>query len=104
MRTTSGPLYALPYTHELADTTVIWERHHSAAEWADQVRGAFDWLLAEAERSGGRVFGLALHPWLVGQPHRIAALETVLAHVTAPDGVWHATAGEIVAVFREEVP
>jgi peptidoglycan/xylan/chitin deacetylase (PgdA/CDA1 family) len=102
MRTASGPLYALPYAHELADTSVMWERHHSAAEWADQVRAAFDWLHAEAGRSGGRVLGLALHPWLVGQPHRIHALETVLAHVTAPSGVWAATGGEIVAAFRAQ--
>jgi allantoinase len=102
IRTAGGPLHALPYAHELADTTVIWERRHSAAEWAEQVRAAADWLHAEAGRRGGRALGLALHPWLIGQPHRIRALEAVLAHVMGHPGVWPATGGEILAAARAQ--
>jgi peptidoglycan/xylan/chitin deacetylase (PgdA/CDA1 family) len=102
LRTGAGDLHALPYAHELADTTVMWERHHTPAEWAEQLRAAFDCLYAEAGRAGGRALGLAVHPWCAGQPHRIRALEAVLAHATAHAGVWAATGGEVLAAWRAQ--
>ena len=41
------------------------------------------------------VLCMPLHPFVVGQPHRIAALYDVLQHVTSHKDVWLATAGEI---------
>ncbi|MFC7539161.1 hypothetical protein ACFQU2_06340 [Siccirubricoccus deserti] len=43
----------------------------------------------------------AAAPYLIGQPHRIAALDEVLRHVTAHDDVWLATGREIAAWFTE---
>jgi peptidoglycan/xylan/chitin deacetylase (PgdA/CDA1 family) len=102
LRTTRGPLYAMPYGHDWSDVTLIWQAHHTAGEWAEQVEDRFDALYGEAERHGGRVLALALHPWCIGQPHRIAALERVLAHVLARPGVWPATGGELLDAFREQ--
>jgi len=41
----------------------------------------------------------ALHPYLTGQPQRIAALDEALAHIVAHDGVWLATGREIAAWY-----
>jgi hypothetical protein len=38
---------------------------------------------------------MPLHPFVIGQPHRIAALHDVLQHVTSHSDVWLTTAREI---------
>ena len=43
---------------------------------------------------------LTLHPWCSGQPHRIKALEDVLAHIAGHEGVWSATGAEFYRCFR----
>jgi hypothetical protein len=58
------------------------------------VKAAFDQLYEEGAENG-TVLAMPIHPFVIGQPHRIAALADVLRHVTAHDGVWLATAVEI---------
>ena len=100
--TTSGPLTALPLSTELEDRFVLQNNLHSEDSWVEQVCDAFDFLYHEAGRSGGRLLALSLHPWLVGQPHRIGKLEALLDHVLARAGVWSATPGDIVTRWREQ--
>jgi allantoinase len=100
LRTESGRLHAMPYAHDLSDAAVIWERHHSAVEYAEAVLDAFTVLDREAEHAGGRILTLPLHPWIIGQPHRIGALERVLAEIRNRPHVWPATAGEILDAWR----
>jgi allantoinase len=97
LRTAGGRLHAMPYGHELSDATVIWERRHSATEYAETVIDQFDVLDREAEEHGGRLLALPLHPWISGQPHRIGAVERTLAHLLGRPAVWPATASEILA-------
>ena len=42
---------------------------------------------------------LAIHPFLVGQPHRIEALDRVLEYIMVHDGVWQTTADEIADYY-----
>jgi hypothetical protein len=44
---------------------------------------------------------MPLHPFVIGQPHRIGALYDVLRHVTSHDGVWLTTAREIADWYYE---
>jgi allantoinase len=79
--TAHGPLMALPAPIELDDQFVITQNMHSEISWAQQCCDAFDFLRDEANQSQqARLLTLVLHPWLIGQPHRIGALERVLAH------------------------
>jgi hypothetical protein len=40
--------------------------------------------------------GIALHPYLVGQPYRLRHLRRALAHIQARRGdIWFTTAGDI---------
>jgi allantoinase len=101
-RTDSGPLTALPLSTELEDRFVVMNNFHSEQSWCEQVCDACDMLLAEAATGGGRLLALSLHPWLIGQPHRIAKLEAALEYITGKDGIWNASAGEIVDSWRSQ--
>ena len=100
--TAHGDLWAMPLSTELEDRFVLLDNLHPAASWAEQVRDACDLLLDEAGREGGRILSLSVHPWVLGQPHRIKYLEQALAHVTAQPGVWCASAGEILDAFAAQ--
>ena len=104
MRTASGPLYTLPHAFELDDLHLFWQYKHRTEEVAEQILDHFQLLYREAERAGGRIMALSLHPWIIGVPHRIAVLEEVLARMTEHAGVWSATGAEILAAFKAQQP
>ena len=85
----------MPLTTETEDHFVINGNKHSEDAWVEQVCDAADFLRKEADTQGGRILALNIHPWLMGQPHRIAKLEKALEYITHIDGVWPAYAGEI---------
>lgn len=99
--THTGHLTMMPLATEIEDQFVMSQNLHSEDSWATQVKDAFDFLLEESREQGGRLFALNLHPWLVGQPHRIACLEDVLAHISGHADVWQAPAGEILDAFHQ---
>jgi hypothetical protein len=69
-------------------------RGYPADKWAAMIKACFDQLYEEGSESG-MVMCMPLHPFVVGQPHRIAALHDILRHITARSDVWLATAAEI---------
>ena len=100
VRMRAGPhdLVALPLSHELNDVNSISQMHHTAPDWAAQVEDSVA-LLADERVSGGRVLGLTLTPWLLGQPHRIPSLRRAL-DALAGAGPWLATAGALADASR----
>jgi len=50
------------------------------------------------------VMAIALHPFLIGAPHRIRTLDRALAYIAARGQVWFATGSEIVEAYRAQVP
>lgn len=97
--TDHGPLWAMPLSTELEDRFVLLDNLHPAQSWAEQVIDACDLLRQEAESEGGRILSLSLHPWVLGQPHRIKYLEQALEYVMAQPGIWSASASEILDAF-----
>ena len=95
--TRAGDLWAMPLSNELEDRFILMQNLHSEESWATQVCDACDFLLKEAATGGGRILALNLHPWLLGQPHRIGRLEQALDYITSRSGVWTAAPGEILA-------
>jgi peptidoglycan/xylan/chitin deacetylase (PgdA/CDA1 family) len=93
-------LIAVPYSTEINDIRVMGMRGHSADQWAGMVKASFDQLYKEGEHNG-MVACVPLHPFVVGHPHRIAALHDVLRHVTSHADVWLATAGEIAEWYLQ---
>lgn len=97
--TYNGPLWAMPLSTELEDRFVLMDNLHPAQSWAEQIIDACDLLLQEAQNEGGRILSLSVHPWALGQPHRIRYLEQALEYVTAQPGVWSASASDILDAF-----
>lgn len=101
--TNHGKLTAMPLSTELEDKFILMNNLHSEVSYAEQICDACDYLIREAENSGsGRILGLSIHPWMLGQPHRIAKLEKVLEHIMSKTAVWSASANEIRSVFLEQ--
>lgn len=100
----AGPaagLAAMPLGYELSDLRLILEYRQMAWEYATQIEDALAYLQAEAARTGaGRILALPLHPWLIGTPHRIGALEHILDLVAGASDTWVATGDEILAAWE----
>ncbi len=91
LMTTHPPMVSIPYQNEWDDANVIEVHKMPAWKWRQIAITAFDELHAE----GGRVFGLGMHPWVIGHPHCISYLDDVLAHIMAKNDVWQATGTQI---------
>ncbi|GAB0113460.1 polysaccharide deacetylase family protein [Acidisoma sp. C75] len=102
LRTRSGqPLLAIPYPQEVNDIPAIAVRRMGAAEFADMIVDQFNEMLEQSVEQP-LVMGIALHPYIVGQPHRLRHLRRALAHIAHPrDRVWLTTAG---AIARHAAP
>ncbi|MEO7941714.1 MAG: polysaccharide deacetylase family protein, partial [Burkholderiaceae bacterium] len=95
-----GRLISVPYSLEMNDVIVYNVNLVSPRRYADILKRQFDRLYAEGEASG-TVMCIPLHPYLVGQPYRMAAFEEALAYITGHDKVWLATGREIAQHFND---
>ena len=100
VRVRQGHLVSLPYSMEINDS-IAWRRGQEAEAFANKIRDEFEVLYAEGE-THGRVMNIAVHPFIMGQPHRIAALEKVLAELANRPGVWFAKGSEIVEWYAQQ--
>ena len=102
MRTRGGgTLWSVPYPQELNDIPMIVARQMDGKDFAQMIVDQFDEMLEQTQRNDDApslVMGLALHPYLVGQPYRLRHLRRALQHVArhAEREVWITTPGAIV--------
>lgn len=90
-----GRILSVPYPQELNDIPAILARKDSAAQFAAMIMDNFDEMLGQAAKAP-LVMGIALHPYLVGQPYRLRHLRRALQHIAARRGeIWFTTAGAI---------
>jgi peptidoglycan/xylan/chitin deacetylase (PgdA/CDA1 family) len=100
MRTASGPIHAMPHPIDIDDYTILVQNHHTEDDFRDQLCDQFDLLYKESATAGGRIMAISLHPWVIGQPYRMRALEEALAHIMRHPGVWAATGSEILDAWK----
>jgi allantoinase len=93
---TRPAIVSVPSQAEWDDVELLWLRRVPMPRYPALVGEAAERLHAE----GGRVFGLSLHPWLAGMPHRVGYVDAALSRVLALPSLWQATAGEIAAHYR----
>jgi allantoinase len=90
-----GPFVALPYTYSLNDAPLFMRSHREGAAYE---RMCVDQILelCQGDANIGRMMCLSLHPFTIGQPHRVQALNRVLEHLRSRNDIWIATGSQIV--------
>ena len=94
-------LYSIPYSIELNDMPLFNMPSISIGDFYRRICETFDVLYEEGEKNG-RVMAIALHPFLIGVPHRIRTLDRALAYIANHAKVWFATGSEIIDAYRAQ--
>ena len=98
MRTRNGQsLWSIPYPQELNDIPMLIGRQMDTEPFANMIIDQFDEMLNQS-RQQPLVMGIALHPYLVGQPYRLKHIRRALQHICAyrdRNEIWFATPGDI---------
>ncbi len=98
MRTRSGArLTAIPYPQEINDIPMLIGRQMEMEPFSRMIVDQFDEMLRQSAEQP-LVMGIALHPYLVGQPHRLVHLRKALTHIVKhrdTGNVWITTPGAI---------
>jgi peptidoglycan/xylan/chitin deacetylase (PgdA/CDA1 family) len=103
--TGTKPMVITPYAIDTNDMKMWVAPSLSPRDWARYAIDTFDALLAEARAGEARIMNFGLHLRIVGRPGRIAALESVLAHIAAHQGeVFVGARSAMVEAFRRQVP
>ena len=103
MRTRAGPILSMPYPAELNDLPALATRRHTGRQFAEMIIDQFDEMLAQS-RKYPLVFAIAVHPFIIGQPHRLRPFRDALRHIMGHrDALWITTPGEI-ARYCETLP
>ncbi len=90
-----GKIMAVPYPQEINDIPAIAARKENASDFADMIVDQFD-EMRELSQERPLVMGVALHAYIVGQPHRLRHLKRALKHIAQHrDAVWLTTPGAI---------
>ena len=87
-------LWSIPYPQELNDIPMIVARQMDGRDFADMIVDNFDEMLAQS-KAQPLVIGIALHPYIVGQPYRLRHLRRALKHIARVKNVWLTTPGAI---------
>ncbi len=88
-------ILAVPYPQEVNDIPAIVARKMGAEAFADMIVDQFDEML-DLSQTRPLVMGVALHAYLVGQPHRLRHLKRALRHIAARrEAIWLTTPGAI---------
>jgi hypothetical protein len=98
MRTRSGRrLWAIPYPQEVNDIPMIVARQMDGKDFAQVIVDNFEEMQLQARRQP-LVMGIALHPYIVGQPYRLRHLRRALERIAAARDageIWLTTPGAI---------
>ena len=94
LKTRKGKLWSIPYPQELNDIPMIVARQMDARDFADMIVDNFDEMLRQS-KAQPLVMGIALHPYLVGQPYRLRHLRRALQHIAKARQVWLTAPGKI---------
>jgi len=98
MNTRSGQtLWSIPYPQEINDIPMIVARQMDGKDFAQMIVDNFDEMLTQA-RHQPLVMGIALHPYIVGQPYRLRHLRRALEHIVQArehGDIWITPPGDI---------
>ena len=103
LNTKHGPLLSIPYTLELNDSPLYAGQYMTSSEIYDRLVDTLSVFETEL-KSQPRVLTLALHPHLIGVPHRFAYLERMLDLLQARDDTTFVVGGQIADWYLSACP
>ena len=103
MTTAHGPLLSVPYTLELNDSVIYAVEKHASPEMHRRLEDTLIMYDRELARQP-RVLTLALHPHLIGVPHRFPYLERMLDRLQARDDTIFTTGRGIADWYAAACP
>jgi hypothetical protein len=106
MRTRSGPLLSIPYAVETNDFVSVLHLRHDPVQFVDAVVRQFNEMLEQSAQQP-LVLALSLHPFIMGQPHRLRVLREGLRRILGHpnfDRVWTTHPGEIATHCESLAP
>lgn len=101
--TVDPPIVSIPQQPEWDDVQMLWLRQLPMPRYPAIVRDALEGLASDGRRSA-RTLCLGVHPWLLGQPHRIRYLDEALRILATSPDVWLTTASAIATAFAQAAP
>jgi peptidoglycan/xylan/chitin deacetylase (PgdA/CDA1 family) len=104
MRTRSGPILSVPYPIEINDSPAMVYRHHTGREFAEMIIDQFDEMLRLSAKRP-LVFGVSLHPFVIGQPFRLGPFRRALEHILErKDELWITRPRDVAAYCMSMKP
>lgn len=102
MNVSGREIVSIPYSLEINDKLAFEHYHVTATGFTEMIKRQFNVLYREGTDSG-RVMAIALHPYIIGMPHRIDALNEALDYICSYEGVWLTTGKEIAEYYIQSV-
>jgi hypothetical protein len=99
LHTERGPLLSMPYNLELNDSIIYAVEKHQSDEFLMRTERTLELFRREA-RKQPRVLTVALHPHLMGVPHRFGSLEKILDLLMNTPEVSFMTGSQIADWYR----
>lgn len=90
-------LWSIPYPQEINDIPMLIGRQMDTEPFANMIIDQFDEMLQQS-KTQPLVMGIALHPYLIGQPYRLKHIRRALQHICDyrdREQIWFSTPGEI---------
>ena len=103
MRTTAGPMIAMPYNLEINDSIIYAIERHATGEMANRLELTLRRFEKEC-RASAIVLALGLHPHLISVPHRIHELERMLDLLSASPEVGFHTGSQLADCYMAASP
>lgn len=100
MNVKKGSLISLPYSVDLNDIPAFIGQKMTAPQFYEMIKDQFDTFYREGSEQA-RVMCIALHPFLIGMPYRIAWFDKALEYIKSHEDVWVTTSGEIAGWYYE---
>ena len=93
----------MPYSNDVNDFNMFARGGLSARDGIEMLKLCFDQLYEEGANSG-RIMNLGLHPHVIGQPYRIAALREFIDYVKSRPKVWLPSREQLALWYLAEAP
>jgi peptidoglycan/xylan/chitin deacetylase (PgdA/CDA1 family) len=100
LKVKTGTLTSLPYSNEINDIGIYLRGGHKAPEMLDRVEASLSTLLSDTPQTA-RILPIAVHPFIMGQPHRFPTFVKILEMVKNHPGVAFMTATQIYEWYAE---